>query len=777
MGTNHANTAQDFSFMPISSAFPRPSSLAWLIASLALPAQAAEPAEPDELDTVVVRSRQNNKRVAVQSTPSAITSLSGAKLEEQGIGSIRELGNIVPNLYQPRTAVSYLNSSFFIRGIGELDAQGEPSVAVYIDDLYWPKNLGANQELLDIAQVDIFRGPQGHSFGHSAIAGALRITSVDPSTTAHVRALAEIGNYQDRKVALAVNGPLSDVVSGSFAATVHQRDGLTHNDSNGQDSNDIDYQAARGKLRFQFSRDLDATVTLAGVQDGSTARGVQNLSHGDRDAHNQIHPEQSYDSQLLSLTVNYTLDSHWRAKLLTGGTRFEQTAFFDNTGDYYARGSQLVTYRDETFQNELQLLGHYDQVDVVTGIYLYHESWYTNRRANTAANATNTPAAIRYRPVYSLIDQGTDNRAVYGEVKYKATPALTLTGGLRYNWEEHTQSNQLFNLVAASPFQSNAGNFLQVLEGQPQAQVWSANGDKTWTSWSPKASIDYQWRQGLMQYLTYSEGTKSAGYDYRAQTPTAAGQRQAALPYDPETARNLETGLKADWLGGELRTNLALFYTRFDDIQLTTTDPTQTPAISRRFNAGQGSTRGLEFEGTWLPSNHLQFDLNGAFLKARLDRFDGAPATLTAIPASSVNPNGLVLRSAPFAGAELPNAPHFQARAAVTWKLPLASADAWVINSSVSHQTHSYSDATNNPTTRQPSQTYLNGSVSYLPGGSPWSVVLAVQNLANKHYALGEGFTQATNPVDGSSIYRTTNYNDPRTVTLALKYDLDIGGR
>ncbi len=754
----------------MSTRFNRSKAVGLMLLSGSASVMAADPAV---LDSVVIQGEHKDKArtVEVQSTAAAITSLSGAKLEEQGISSVRDLANIVPNLAQPRTAVANLNSSFYIRGIGEPDAQGEPSVAVYFDDLYWPKNLGANQELLDVERIEVFRGPQGQAFGHSSLAGVLRLSSTVPDETRRLRTLLSYGNYQDVKLGLATSGPVAENIFGSLAATVHKRDGVTPNVTVGRDTNDIDYAAVRGKLRFKIDPSLEATVSASGVRDRSTARGVQNLAYGDQKAHNQVFPEQSYDSHALSLTVNYKIDANLRLKLLAGNTHFEQNGFFDNTGDFYGRNSQLVTYRDDTWQGELQLQGSYDRVEFTTGLYAYKEAWYTNRRANTAANATSDPAAIRYRPVYTVIDQDTLNHAVYGELKLKVSEALKLTAGLRYNREEHTQSNQLYNLVATAPFQSNASNFLAVINAEPQALVWDARGNKRWNTGSPKVSADYQWSSKLLQYLTYSEGSKSAGYDYRAQA--ANGKLQAELPFNPEIARNLETGLKADWFGGILRTNVAAFYTRFDDIQLTTTDPTQTPAITRRFNAGQGSTRGLEFEGHWLALDGLQIDFSGAFLKARLDRFDGAAATVTVIPASSINPNGLLLRSGPFAGADLPNAPKVQGRLAATWRLPLSHTGVWLINGNVNYQAKSFTDTTNNPTTLLPAQTYLNGSITYIPNGSPWSVTLAGQNLANKRYALTEGFTPRTTPtIDGTALYRTTNYNDPRAITLALKYEI-----
>ncbi len=115
-------------------------------------AEEAATAEADEAFAadaeLVVTGRRDVRGQEVQETPISITSLSSAKLEQQAITSTRELDNIVPNLYQARTVVSYLNARFFIRGVGEADEQGEPSVPVYQDGIYIPRTLGSQSELL-----------------------------------------------------------------------------------------------------------------------------------------------------------------------------------------------------------------------------------------------------------------------------------------------------------------------------------------------------------------------------------------------------------------------------------------------------------------------------------------------------------------------------------------------------------------------------------------------------------------------------------------------------
>jgi iron complex outermembrane receptor protein len=720
---------------------------------------AAAPAEAEADAQIVVTGKRDPHLEDVQATPASITALSGDKLVQQGITNIRELGVIVPNLYQTRTAVSYLNTNIFIRGVGESDAQGEPSVGIYVDGIYVPKNLGAQQELLDIDQIDIYRGPQGQAFGHSAAAGALVINTVTPDDTPRLKIQAAYGNYNDARFGIAASGPIGGDFYSGVAFSYHRRDGLNRNVTLNRETNTIDYLAGRTKLRYAPSDRFDVTLALSGVRDRSTARGVQNLLFNDRSAHSQVFPANRYDQLAATLTANLVLNDHLKLRSISGAYGFNQSVFFDNTGDFYGRGAQWVRYEDRTYQEELQLIGDYGPFDFVGGLYVYREEWFTNRRANTAANATNVAADIRYRPVYSLIQQNTDNVAGYAEAHYALTDRLRLTAGLRYNWEKHFNDNHLFNLVATAPFQSNTANFLDVLFAAPQAQVWSADVRKSWDSWSPKGSIDFKWTPDIIQYATISQGTKSAGFDYRAQTPTAIGLLQAQLPYDPETVTNYETGLKTDFLNGRIRANVSAFYIRFDDIQLTTTDPATT--VSRRFNAGRGSTRGVEFEGTVIPVKGLQFDANGSYLKARLDRFLGNAPSITTLP------DGRTLRSGPFQGAVLPYSPKWQGRLAATWQIPIETRGQWTLQGAVSYQGSSFTDTTNNFSVKLPQQTYLDGQFGYTTEGGHWSATVSAKNLTNKHYALPPGYTPATN---GTAIYRATNYNDPRTLLFTVTY-------
>lgn len=709
---------------------------------------------------LVVTGRLDDAVQTVQRTPVSITSLSGDKLAQQGISTIRELGNIVPNLFQQRTSVSYLNAVFFLRGVGELDPQGEPSVPVYVDGVYIPKVLGSQQELLDIERLEVARGPQGQSFGHSAEGGTVSITTTVPDKEKRLKAQLAYGNYNDVRAGIAASGPLGGDLYGSLALSYHHRDGFDRNVTVGRDVNTVNYMAGRAKLRYAPNDQLDVTFTLAGVRDRSTVRGVQDALRGNTNAYNQVYPWNRYEQVQASLAIRYALSDGLALSSLTSAYGFNQTAFFDNTGDYYARTSQLVTYKDRAYQEELKLEGEQGIARFTAGLYLYHEEWFTNRRAITATNSPVDPSAITYLPVYTLIQQNTDNIAPYAQAALALTPKATLTLGLRYNWERHSQENSLYYLVDSTSHTATTANILQVINNAPVGNaVWSTGYlSNDWDTWAPRIAFDYRFSPQVRAYATRSEGTKSGGYDYRAQS-VSTGLKQASTPFNPERAINYEGGIKTEWAGGRLRANLSAFYIDFRNIQVTALDP--TTQISRRFNAGRGSSRGVEFEGTAIPFDGLQIDFNASYLKARLDRYDGSVTSVT-------YPNGIKLYSSPRVGNALPNSPEWQGRLAATWAVPIKTPGRWTLGGDVNYQSSSYSGITNNFTEEVPAQTYFNAQLGYTTQNEALNFTLSGRNLANKRYAQGIGYVAAA--ATGQALYRSTNYNDPRTVLFTVTW-------
>ena len=713
--------------------------------------------------TVSGLSQAARRRLRLQHTASSISDISAAKLATHAVTDTRQLANLTPNLYEPRATVGYSNSNYFIRGIGELDPQGEPSVGTYIDGVYLPRTIGTLQELLDIENIEIDRGPVGFTTGHQAEGGAVRINTVTPDDTTRFVAQAGYGTYNEYRAGFAASGALvPDKVYASLAVEHHARDGVDHNYTLDKDENDIDFTQARGKLRFTPTERIDITLAFDGTSDGSTNRGYGNLLNPYRyGLYSRVYPKNNYSEAGFTGTVSYLLDSHLSLRSITGVRGYNDTGYYDNYGDPYIRNSQLLVYDDRSYSEDLQLNGNYGSFSFTTGAYGFYEDWSTRRRANnTYGMLSNDPSEIFYQPVFADIDQITHNAALYGLAQYRILPTLTASAGLRWNWEEHSNSETLSSLGPKPGYVVGVANDLATLYGAPAGAVdWRASARQTWSQLLPKGALSWQLSPNLMPYVSIAQGGKSAGYDYRAQTPTAHGRQQALLPYGPETVTTYEIGAKSDFAAHQFTASGALFYNDFKDIQITTADP--STGLAHRYNAGRGHSLGAELETALHVTRVWEIDYTGSYLFAQLDRFDGVYSR-TALA------NRSFLNNTPHDGERLPYAPRFQMDLSTNYLLPLPVPGQVRLAGDVSFQSSLFTDALENSQTELKAQTFVNALVSWTSPTSRWTATLSGRNLLDRRYAQSLSFVQG----GGVPVLWAAAYNDPRTLFFSLRYAL-----
>ena len=165
-------------------------------------------------DIIVTATRQSTN---LQDTPIAITAIASEDLKERGVTNIGDLTSVVPNAQFRRVQGAFgPGVSAFIRGLGSGDTSiaNEATVAFYIDDVYYPMLLGANFDLLDVAHIEVLRGPQGTLFGRNALAGAINIVGRQPSaseTTAYIE--TTIGSFDRRDVRAGFNLPMGETAA------------------------------------------------------------------------------------------------------------------------------------------------------------------------------------------------------------------------------------------------------------------------------------------------------------------------------------------------------------------------------------------------------------------------------------------------------------------------------------------------------------------------------------------------------------------------------------
>ncbi len=133
------------------------------------------------LEEIVVTSRYREENI--QTTPIAISAFSGEELEIRSIENVEDIGLVIPNAYFRRNASNFgPNNTIGLRGLNQVDFSYafEPTVGVYIDDVYHSTITGSDMDLIDLERVEVLRGPQGTLFGKNSIGGAIRLISKAP---------------------------------------------------------------------------------------------------------------------------------------------------------------------------------------------------------------------------------------------------------------------------------------------------------------------------------------------------------------------------------------------------------------------------------------------------------------------------------------------------------------------------------------------------------------------------------------------------------------------
>jgi len=132
----------------------------------------AAPALEEVLVTATLRTE------SLQDVPVSVNAVSGEKMQEAGIDKIEDLQAYVPNLSMSETGIG---TNIYIRGIGSgINPGFEQSVGMYFDGVSYSRAQLTRAPFLDLARVEVLRGPQNILYGKNSIAGALSLISARP---------------------------------------------------------------------------------------------------------------------------------------------------------------------------------------------------------------------------------------------------------------------------------------------------------------------------------------------------------------------------------------------------------------------------------------------------------------------------------------------------------------------------------------------------------------------------------------------------------------------
>lgn len=227
--------------MKITTSF---ATTALLASGLSLPTiQTAGAAAVEE---IVVTARKRSE--SLQDVPIAITAFTETTIEQAGIERPNDFITLMPNV----TIVDAANvgdTQVSIRGI--VSTRDAESTFAYVVDGVLNTNPNAfNEELVDIQQIEVLKGPQGALYGRNAVAGAILVTTKKPGDEASGKIKVSAGTQGAVKYSGSYSGPLSDNLSGSISYSHREQDGHYENAFTGADDSVDFLQDDTGRVRL-----------------------------------------------------------------------------------------------------------------------------------------------------------------------------------------------------------------------------------------------------------------------------------------------------------------------------------------------------------------------------------------------------------------------------------------------------------------------------------------------------------------------------------------------
>lgn len=620
------------------------------------------------LEEIVVTAQKRAENLS--DTPLSIQAISGDDMESQNILEVQDMADLVPNLmFSNSSGPSYAT----IRGLGTgpTNSAAEQSVGMYIDGIYVSRGYQFNAPFLDVERVEVLKGPQGVLQGKNSVAGAIVIHTRRPTeeTEGYVR-----GSYDIETESYVVEG----AVSGALADNVYARLTAMHNDEGGwldtnsrlssdgltqlqgeddQNTNEVDV------LRLSMAWDATDSLSLFGKLESSNRR-----TEGVHFGPSAIEPGEVGDTLLADFTsrdpnfgfiqdgtisssyaLDYDADTNtfvtsdrdqyidieaqsaslqfdWDLGLgtLTGISGYSTYEVEEALQQAMAPIDWLFFVADrgdggdelDQFTQEFRLTSPGDETfDYVVGLY------YMDRTIERAGYQQNIALTSQDFPAFAdtvnvkQFKEETTAWSAFGQVTWNINENLRANFGGRYTDESkdkpNNSSQNLFLLDAPALNQIILDAFGAVPFTNADVDVRTVDD----TSFDPSISLQWDVAEDTMLYASYSTATKAGGFNSNATNLDDA-------VFDPETAESFEMGVKSFLMDGRLNINAAIFYSEFDDLQVSALDP-NTNSLTFQ-NAAKANSQGLEADFRFAATESLELGGALGYLDATYDDYPGA---------------------------------------------------------------------------------------------------------------------------------------------------------
>lgn len=752
------------------------------------------------------------KRVqSLQDVPLSVSAFDGERLEKADITDLADLTAYVPNFSKSDTSIGqYL----VIRGISSGINQGfEQSVVQFVDDVALSRGTLARMPFMDLERVEVLRGPQNVLFGKNAIGGAISMVTAKPTEELMARTLLEyVPDSNGTRVTGVVSGPFSEAVRARLAIRYSEDDGYFHNNLTGNKEPGLEEAAVRGIIdwditesltaslklehsRFDFRgrndemfytyRNPDPTSPFYGLTYPQIAQAVGQLvgqdvgsDDGTQDYRRNTNISERSDNDVSNATLRFDWGLNW-ATLTSISAYLDYST--DEATDTDAAGIDAFTNKkDESFDQfsqEIRLTSPGGEFfDWIAGAYyqtwdLSHQSLFLVDDENLwsalgalgAATGNPSLAALGYLTNIEntrTYDADSDLWAVFAQGTFNIGDRFRLTLGARYT-DERKSAHRVLDIINSQTGQFDLtqaiiGSAIFGVDFKTLGEVTGGafpihdiRGNRSESSFTPSLILEYDATEQMMLYVSAKKGYKSGGFD-------GAGNRASNFPFEPEKVWSYEGGMKTTMAGGAAELNAAVFYTDYQDLQVSQFDGTLGFIVG---NAAEATSKGVELDGRWAMTEDWTLLGSLGYLDFTFDDYQGASC-----PAMDALISGEKLCD--FTGEPNIFTPEWSASVSLDYLTALNSSLNLhgVLNSN--YVDDQFVDVTLNPDVKQDAYTQWNARIAL--EANWWSVALVGTNLTDEAVTTFVTDTPLSNTL-GAPAY-TAYMARPRTVSLQVGF-------
>ena len=220
-------------------------------------------AEPT-LEEVVVSARKVDE--SLQDVPIAMSVFTSSDIEDAGIERPEDFIALTPNVVMANT-VNVGDTLVTIRGLTST-RDAESNFAFVVDGVLQTNPNAFNRELLDVAQIEVLKGPQGALYGRNATSGAILITTKAPSGESENTAVVGMGVNNSSKLQYVNSGMLGDNVYTRFSVSTRETDGEHTNIFSNSQNVDF-FEDTTIRSRILVDNDSSSWDLRAGISEAS----------------------------------------------------------------------------------------------------------------------------------------------------------------------------------------------------------------------------------------------------------------------------------------------------------------------------------------------------------------------------------------------------------------------------------------------------------------------------------------------------------------------------